>query len=101
LQPHAATGVTHAIERSRQRKRNAAPPISHPEGTNCARAAAAHPSRRPESEPANPDLAAGRSSRRGAARQPKAADLAVVKEDGAGKMLTTNQGTRVNDNQNT
>jgi catalase len=32
---------------------------------------------------------------------PKAADLAVVKEDGAGKMLTTNQGTRVNDNQNT
>jgi catalase len=61
----------------------------------------ASPSPNRESAPANPDLAAGRAS--GAARpaNPKAADLGVFKEDGAGKILTTNQGIRVNDNQNT
>ena len=32
---------------------------------------------------------------------PKAADLARFKEEGAGQVLTTNQGIRVNDNQNT
>ena len=31
----------------------------------------------------------------------KAADLSIDKEDGAGKVLTTNQGVPVNDNQNT
>src|SRR4030095_8713873 len=53
------------------------------------------------SEPANPDLAAGQSSSPARPANPKAADLAVYKEEGAGKVLTTNQGTRVNDNQNT
>jgi len=45
-------------------------------------------STRPDAAPARPG-------------NPKAADLAVNIEDGAGKVLTTNQGTRVNDNQNT
>ena len=53
------------------------------------------------SQPVNPDLAAGQSSSPARPANPKAADLAVFKEDGAGKILTTNQGTRVNDNQNT
>jgi catalase len=61
----------------------------------------AFPSRNPESQPANPDLAAGRSSAAVRPGNPKAADLAVFKEDGAGKTLTTNQGIRVEDNQNT
>ena len=59
------------------------------------------PSRNPESQPANPDLAAGRSSSPARPANPKAADLSVFKEDGAGEILTTNQGIRVNDNQNT
>jgi catalase len=54
-----------------------------------------------ESEPANPDLAAGQSSSPARPANSKAADLGVHKEDGAGKVLTTNQGVRVNDNQNT
>ncbi|MEP6993704.1 MAG: catalase [Acidobacteriota bacterium] len=61
----------------------------------------ASPSRKPASQPANPDLAAGQSSSLARPANPKAADLAVFKEDGAGQLLTTNQGTRVNDNQNT
>ncbi len=36
-----------------------------------------------------------------ASKNSKAADLAVNTEEGAGKVLTTNQGIRVNDNQNT
>jgi hypothetical protein len=46
---------------------------------------ASFPSRRPESQPANPEVAAGQSS--GAARpaNSKAADLAVYKEDGAAR----------------
>jgi len=54
-----------------------------------------------ESQPANPELAAGRSASPSRPSNPKAADLSTVKEDGAGQILTTNQGTRVNDNQNT
>jgi catalase len=61
----------------------------------------ASPSSNPESQPANPELAAGRSSSPARPANPKAADLAVFKEEGAGTILTTNQGTRVNDNQNT
>ena len=56
---------------------------------------------RSASEPVNPDLAAGQSSSPARPANPKAADLAVYKEEGAGKVLTTNQGIRVNDNQNT
>ncbi len=59
------------------------------------------PSANRESEPANPDLAAGQSSSPARPANPKAADLGVYKEEGAGKILTTNQGVRVNDNQNT
>jgi catalase len=59
------------------------------------------PSSNPASQPANPDLAAGQSSSPARPANPKAADLAVYKEDGAGQTLTTNQGVRVNDNQNT
>ena len=62
---------------------------------------AASPSPNRESQPVNPDLAAGQSSSPARPANPKAADLSVYKEDGAGKILTTNQGTRVNDNQNT
>ncbi|MDP9191035.1 MAG: catalase [Acidobacteriota bacterium] len=62
---------------------------------------AAAPSKNRESEPVNPDLAAGQSSSPARPANPKAADLGVYKEDGAGKVLTTNQGVRVNDNQNT
>ena len=62
---------------------------------------ATSPSPRPESGPANPELAAGRSSSATRAANPKAADLATSKEEGAGTLLTTNQGTRVSDNQNT
>ena len=62
---------------------------------------AAEPSRNRPSEPVNPDLAAGQSSSPVRPANPKAADLAVYKEEGAGKILTTNQGIRVNDNQNT
>ncbi|HYI12830.1 MAG TPA: catalase [Thermoanaerobaculia bacterium] len=62
---------------------------------------AASPSKNRESGPVNPDLAAGQSSSPARPANPKAADLGVYKEDGAGKILTTNQGTRVNDNQNT
>jgi catalase len=61
----------------------------------------AKPSSRPESEPADPQLAAGRSSNPVRPANPKAADLGTVKEEGAGQVLTTNQGIRVNDNQNT
>ena len=59
------------------------------------------PSPRPASAPANPELAAGRSSSAARPANPKAADLATCKEEGAGTLLTTNQGTRVSDNQNT
>ena len=65
------------------------------------RSGESRPSTNPESQPANPDLAAGRSSSPGRPSNPKAADLSVFKEDGSGQVLTTNQGTRVNDNQNT
>ncbi len=58
------------------------------------------PSRNPQSQPANPDLAAGQSSSPARPANPKAADLGLYKEEGAGQVLTTNQGTRVNDNQN-
>ncbi|MEK6373252.1 MAG: catalase [Acidobacteriota bacterium] len=58
------------------------------------------PSTKRESQPANPDLAAGQSSSPARPANPKAADLGVFKEDGAGQILTTNQGARVNDNQN-
>src|SRR5690242_16632759 len=61
----------------------------------------AKPSPRPESRPADSYLAAGYSSSPTRAANPKGADLSVNKEDGAGHTLTTNQGTRVNDNQNT
>ena len=56
--------------------------------------------RRPPGIP-NAELAAGRSAAASRPINPKAADLSVFKEDSAGKTLTTNQGTRVNDNQNT
>jgi catalase len=59
------------------------------------------PSPNRESQPVNPDLAAGQSSSPARPSNPKSADLAVNREDGAGKILTTNQGVRVNDNQNT
>jgi catalase len=59
------------------------------------------PSKNPESRPANPDLSAGQSSSPSRPANPKSADLAMHREDGAGKVLTTNQGTRVNDDQNT
>ena len=59
------------------------------------------PSPNRESQPANPEAAAGRSSSPSRPSNPKSADLAVNREDGAGKVLTTNQGVRVNDNQNT
>jgi catalase len=59
------------------------------------------PSRNRESEPVNPDLAAGQSSSPARAANAKAADLGVYREEGAGQVLTTNQGIRVNDNQNT
>jgi len=59
------------------------------------------PSMNRESQPANPEAAAGRSSSPSRPSNPKSADLAVNREDGAGKVLTTNQGVRVNDNQNT
>jgi catalase len=59
------------------------------------------PSPNRESQPANPEMAAGRSSSPSRPSNPKSADLAVNREDGAGKVLTTNQGVRVNDNQNT
>jgi catalase len=62
---------------------------------------ASSPSKNRQSEPVNPDLAAGQSSSPARPANPKAADLGVYKEDGAGKVLTTNQGVRVNDNQNT
>ncbi len=56
---------------------------------------------RPASDSANPAAAGGLSSSPDRPLNPKAADLGVFNEDGAGKVLTTNQGTRVNDNQNT
>jgi catalase len=59
------------------------------------------PSPNPESAPANPEFAAGRSSSGSRPSNPKSADLAVNREEGAGTLLTTNQGVRVNDNQNT
>ncbi|HEV7768836.1 MAG TPA: catalase [Thermoanaerobaculia bacterium] len=59
------------------------------------------PSTNRASGPANPDLAAGQSSSPSRPANPKAADLAIHREEGAGKILTTNQGVRVNDNQNT
>ncbi|MGZ5444132.1 MAG: catalase [Thermoanaerobaculia bacterium] len=59
------------------------------------------PSPNPESAPANPEVAAGRSSSPARSSNPKDADLAVNREEGAGKVLTTNQGVRINDNQNT
>ena len=61
----------------------------------------AEPSKNRESKTVNPDLAAGQSSSPARHANPKAADLAVYKEEGAGKVLTTNQGIRINDNQNT
>ena len=56
---------------------------------------------RAASRPSNPSLAAGQSSDPARPSNPKAADLAMHKEDPAGQVLTTNQGVRVNDNQNT
>jgi len=76
-------------------------PSAAPATAPAAAAPAASPSANPESQPANPDLAAGRSASPARPSNPKAADLGVYKEDGAGKVLTTNQGIRVNDNQNT
>jgi catalase len=58
------------------------------------------PSSHPESQPANPEFAAGRSASPARPSNPKSADLGVNREEGAGKILTTNQGVRVNDNQN-
>jgi len=55
----------------------------------------------PNRQPANPEIAAGQSPSSVRALNPKAADLSVFKEDGAGKSLTTNQGLKVNDDQNT
>jgi catalase len=63
--------------------------------------APAVPSNRAASRPSNPNLAAGQSSDPARPRNPKAADLSMHREDSAGQVLTTNQGTRVNDNQNT
>jgi catalase len=54
-----------------------------------------------ERNPSTPALGSGQSSSSWRPANPKAADLATVTEDGAGKVLTTNQGSRVNDNQNT
>src|SRR4029453_3197600 len=53
----------------------------------------APPSPNPESRSANPDLAAGQSPSPARPANPQAADLGVVKEGGAGQILTTNQGT--------
>jgi len=61
----------------------------------------ASPSDGAASRPANPNLAGGQSSDPARPSNPKAADLAMHREDSAGQVLTTNQGTRVNDNQNT
>jgi len=51
--------------------------------------------------PSNPDQANSISSATSRPGNPKSSDLAMHREDGAGHVLTTNQGTRVNDNQNT
>ncbi len=61
----------------------------------------ARPSPRVASAPANPNQAANQSSSASRPANAKAADLAMHREEGAGQILTTNQGTRVNDNQNT
>ena len=62
---------------------------------------AAKSSQNPASQPADPEIAAGRSTSAARPANPKAADLGVFTEDGSGEKLTTNQGIRVNDNQNT
>ena len=69
------------------------------QGTKKSRSAS--PSKNPESQPANPEFAAGQSTSPARPADPKAADLGVFKEDGSGTLLTTNHGTRINDNQNT
>jgi catalase len=51
--------------------------------------------------PASPNLPAGQSADAWRPENPKAADLALHMEEPTGKVLTTNQGVRVNDNQNT
>ena len=61
----------------------------------------AEPSPRAASGPASPNLPAGRSPVAWRPANPKAADLAPHMEESAGEILTTNQGIRVNDNQNT
>ncbi len=62
---------------------------------------AAKPSQNPASQPADPEIAAGRSTSAARPANPKTADLGVFTEDGSGETLTTNQGIRINDNQNT
>jgi catalase len=86
-------------------------PRKHPQGKETSKKDSKRPGSTPQQtaasqgkqagEPANPDAAAGLSSSPARPENPKAADLAVYKEEGAGQILTTNQGARVNDNQNT
>ena len=52
----------------------------------------ASPSDAAASRPANPHLAGGQSSDPARPSNPKAADLAMHREDSAGQVLTTNQG---------
>jgi catalase len=61
----------------------------------------AGPSPHAASGPASPNVPAGRSPEAWRPANPKAADLGLNMEEPAGTVLTTNQGTRVNDNQNT
>ncbi len=84
--------------RDQRKKSKQGAPASKAGATEPAKAV---PSVHPESQPANPDHAAGQSSSPARPSNPKAADLAVNKEVGAGTVLTTNQGIRINDNQNT
>src|SRR4029453_10478717 len=92
--PRSPPGIQGDLEmKNRDRERNS--PTAEPKPAPSA------PSKKAASQPANPDLAAGQSSSGARPGNPKAADLGVYREDGAGAVLTTNQGTRVNDNQNT
>ena len=87
-------------KRGHRRSKNSSRPIEPPT-VLVRQPAPAVPSNRAASSPSNPHLAAGQSSDPARPSNPKAADLAMHREDSAGHVLTTNQGTRVNDNQNT
>jgi len=87
-------------KRGDRRSKNSSRPIEPPT-VLLRETSPAVPSNRAASRPSNPNLAAGQSSDPARPSNPKAADLAMHREDSAGQVLTTNQGTRVNDNQNT